>query len=56
MAELIRQGVDLVLSQGSERTPDEISLRALQAVGRFRSGAHDASVRHDAYLSEEYAK
>jgi hypothetical protein len=54
MAELIRQGVDLVLSQGSERTPDEISRRALQAVGMFRSGTHDVSVRHDVYLSEEY--
>jgi hypothetical protein len=56
MAELVRQGVDLILSQGGERTPDEIYRRALQAAGRFRSGTRDASVRHDAYLSEEYSR
>jgi hypothetical protein len=56
MAELIRQGVDLILSQSSERSPDEIYRRAAQAVGRFRSGTHDAAVRHDAYLSEEYSE
>ncbi len=56
MAELVRQGVDLILSHGAERTPDEIYRRALQAAGRVRSGTRDGSVRHDAYLAEEYAE
>jgi hypothetical protein len=42
MAELVRQ--------------DEIYRRALQAAGRVRSGTRDGSIRHDAYLAEEYAE
>jgi len=55
MAELIRQGVDLVLSHGGEISSAEIRHKAQEAAGRFRSGTHDGSVRHDEYLSKEYA-
>jgi hypothetical protein len=56
MAELIRQGVDLVLSQGGEVDPDERRRRAREAAGKFRSGSHDGPIRHDAYLPEGFAQ
>jgi hypothetical protein len=56
MAELIRQGIELVLSNGGELDPDEMHRKAREAAGRFNSGSRDGSVRHDEYLSEGYAR
>ncbi len=50
MAELIRRGIDLVLSW--ENTREERVRRALSAAGRFHSGTHDLSANHDRYLEE----
>ncbi len=56
MAELIRQGVEAVLSQSGERSPEETYQRAAQAAGKLRSGQHDIARRHDDYLAEEYSR
>ena len=52
MAELIRQGVDLVLAPSGQLQPEERIQRALEAAGRFRSGVRDLSANHDEYLTE----
>jgi predicted DNA-binding protein len=56
MAELIRQGVECILSRTAERSPEEVYLRAARAAGKLRSGRHDVSVRHDEYLSEGFSR
>jgi predicted DNA-binding protein len=56
MAELIRQGVDAILSQSDERSPEEIFRRAAQAAGRHRSGKRDVASRHDDYLKEDFSR
>lgn len=53
MAELIRQGIDIMLAQSGERSPEEMYERAARAAGRFHSGRRDVASRHDAYLTEE---
>lgn len=50
LAELLRQGVDSVLAQGTV-SPDA-KRRALAASGRFRSGLGDLARRHDHYLGQ----
>jgi len=53
-AEVIRQAIEAlvksrrVLDEGQKRS------RALKAAGAFRSGTHDVSKNHDAYLEEAY--
>jgi len=53
-AEVIRQAIEAlvksrrVLDEGQKRS------RALKAAGAFRSGTHDVSKNHDAYLAEAY--
>jgi gamma-glutamyl phosphate reductase len=54
VATLIRQGVDIVISQGGESSVDELYRRAALPVGKFRSGRHDVSIHHDTYLAEEF--
>jgi hypothetical protein len=56
MAELVRQGVDLVLLQEGEVDPDERRRRALEAAGKLRSGSRDGSTRHDEDLSEGFSQ
>ncbi|MFV2067912.1 MAG: CopG family transcriptional regulator [Pirellulales bacterium] len=51
MAELVRQGVDLVIRQGNVLSDEQLRARALAAAGRFRSGSTDVAQRHDHYLS-----
>jgi hypothetical protein len=55
LAELIRQGVEIVLRSGAV-SEEEKRERAVAAAGRFRSGEHDVSSRHDEYLAEAYRK
>lgn len=52
MAELVRQGVDLILKE--ELLPDLETrrARALAALGRFRSDVSDLSENHDKYFAE----
>jgi hypothetical protein len=56
MAAVIRDAVDQFAVQGAASTADRRRARALAAVGRFRSGHGDVSVRHDAYLAEAIAR
>jgi hypothetical protein len=56
VAELIRQGVEQVIS-GPEPISDEEKIkRALSIVGKFtdKDGAMDVSTNHDKYLDEIY--
>lgn len=53
LAALIRRSVDLLLE--ARRDPaDDRARRALEVVGRFRSGKQDIAVEHDAYLGEAF--
>lgn len=52
IAELIRRGVDTLLQSDSSIDLDEKRRRAIAAAGRFRSGRHDISRKHDKYLVE----
>ena len=52
VAELIRRGVEELLSHESDRSTAELYERARKAAGSFRSGYRDVSVRHDEYLAE----
>ena len=52
--ELIQQGVDQLLR--SLYVDEERWTRAMNAVGRFRSGRTDISVNHDAYLVEAFSQ
>ncbi len=52
IAELIRRGVDIIISREGERSPEEVRERALKDAGRFHSGKRDISLRHDEYLAE----
>jgi len=54
MAEVIGQGVDLLLRRRAEVRREERIARALEATGRFHSDAADVSTNHDRYLAEAY--
>jgi len=56
MAEVIRRAVDGVIRSGIALPADEKKKRALDIVGKFKSGRRDVSKRHDAYLAEVYGK
>lgn len=56
MAELIRQSVDAVLRASTVPDTEERRKRALEIVGRFRSGEKDISSKHDKYLGEAFGK
>lgn len=51
VAHLIREAVDASLA--ADRVAGDRQ-RALQAVGRFRSGLNDVSADHDRYLAEDF--
>ncbi len=56
MAEVIREAVDTVIRSGAGTLSEERRSRALNIVGKFRSGKKDVSRRHNAYLSEAWGK
>ncbi len=55
-AEVIRRAIDLLLRTGVYVEEGEKRMRALNIVGRFRSGRHDISKNHDAHLADAYSK
>lgn len=55
VAELLRRGADLVLSEEGPVSREERKRRALGAVGRFPDTASDVAVEHDRYLDDAYA-
>jgi hypothetical protein len=54
VAELIRRAVDNIVNSSTIVDTEERKRRALEIVGRFRSGKKDVSKEHDAYLAEAY--
>ena len=54
VADLIRQGVDELILKAVGTSVDERRRRAIAAIGRFRSGQKDISMRHDDYPVEAY--
>ena len=54
VAELIREGVDLLVRTGRLVDDQEQRRRALSAAGRFRSGCPNLAAEHDQYLTEAY--
>ena len=56
IAELIRRSVDSYLGVARQLDQDERRQRALQIVGKYRSGSSDGSAEHDRYLAEIYGE
>jgi hypothetical protein len=56
VAELIRGAVDNMIKSTALVDIEERRNRALKAIGKFRSGKTDISVRHDDYLAEAFEK
>lgn len=54
MAELIRAGVDRVLSAAADPDDDELRARARELMGKFKSGKKDVARRHDDYMAEDH--
>jgi Arc/MetJ-type ribon-helix-helix transcriptional regulator len=55
MAELVRDGVELVLGTGTV-SREERKRRALAASGKFHSGLKDIARNHDRYLAEDFRR
>ena len=55
IASLIRESVDDLLRSEGAISREELVQRSLEAVGKYRSGKGDISVRHDDYLAEAYS-
>ncbi len=56
MAEVIRDAVDGAIRSETRPVPEDRRKRALDIVGKFRSGKRNISKRHDAYLTEAFPK
>lgn len=56
MAEMIRQGVKILLHSVSCASLEERRRRAIAIAGCFHSGLSDLSKKHDKYLNEKYLK
>lgn len=54
MADLIREGVTLVLARAGQPDEEERRRRALAIVGRFHSGVGDIAEAHDEHLADLY--
>jgi len=56
VAELIRKAVDTVIKSNTVANAEERHKRAMEIIGKFGSGKHDVSKKHDLYLTEIYNK
>jgi predicted Ser/Thr protein kinase len=54
MAEVIRDAIDGIVRSNAGTVPEERRKRALEIVGKFRSGKSDVSRNHDSYLTEAF--
>ena len=54
VADLIRQGVDMLLEAYGQPDRDEMLKRAAAAAGRFRSSEKDTATEHDRYLNRAF--
>jgi hypothetical protein len=56
VAEVIRRAVDNMVQRSPKVSSEERIKRALEIVGKFRSGRGDVSQKHDEYLAEAYER
>jgi hypothetical protein len=56
VAEVIRRAVEGIIRSDTRMGTEERQKRALDIVGKFKSGKRDVSKRHDAYLTAAYDK
>jgi hypothetical protein len=56
VAEVIRRAVDNMVQRSPKVSSEERVRRALEIVGKFRSGRRNVSRKHDEYLAEAYEK
>lgn len=56
IAELIRNGVDVILEGATEPSYEERMQRALAAVGMVKEGPTDMSERWDDYVAEAFSE
>ncbi len=56
VAELIRNGVEVLLRSTGTVSPEERRQRAIAVAGRFHSGRSNLSIKHDNHLTEVYKK
>ncbi len=54
VAQLVREGVDVLIGAAPNTSATERRRRAIAAAGRFSSDRTDVSARHDYYLTEAY--
>lgn len=54
VAELVRQSVDQMMHTSGILSLEEKKQRALEIIGKYRSGQSDISTRHDDYLEDIY--
>ena len=56
VARLIRQAVDTMIESSPPADLEERRRRAMDIIGKFHSGKHDVSKKHDDYLLDAYRK
>ena len=56
VSDLIRQGVDTILTREADESPEERMQRAIQAAGMFRSSQSDVARHHDEYLGGAFSQ
>ena len=56
MAQVIREAVDGAIRSGAGTVSEERRKRAVEIVGKFRSGKKDVSRKHNVYLAEAWSK
>ena len=54
MAEVIREAIEETMRSGPGSSSEEKRRRALEVVGKFRSGKKDVSTKHDDYLAHVF--
>jgi hypothetical protein len=56
VAEIIRRAVENMIQTNPQVSSQERVRRAVEIVGKFRSGKRNVSRKHDEYLAEVYGK
>jgi hypothetical protein len=56
MAEVIRDAVEGLIRSDAQTVSKQRRKRALEIVGKFRSGKKDVSEKHDAYLDKAWGQ
>ncbi len=54
LAAVVRRAVDMMLAAAPAEAREDQRKRALEIVGKFRSGKSDVSTRHDSHLAEAF--